>query len=122
VTHPTFDHVSLVRETIALYREHIEGGDLACCDAIVLLAPDEAVVRSQRGRDRKRRRNFERNLAIARLQRPYWDALRPLFGSRLVVVHDGLAVDAPRFTPLPEGARRQKALEAIERSARIANS
>jgi nicotinamide riboside kinase len=123
VTHPEFDRPALVRKTIAIYREHVERGELACCDAIVLLEPDEEVVRSQRESDTSRgRRNFERNLAVARLQRPYWDALRPLFASRLVVVRDGLAAGAPRFTALPERARRQKALQALDAIERTATN
>jgi nicotinamide riboside kinase len=126
VTHPEFDRGALVRETIAIYRERVELGELACCDAIVLLAPDEAAVRSQReGDTERRRRNFERNLAVARLQGPYWNALRPLFASRLVIVQDGLTAEAPRFTALRERARREKALQAldtIEGAARDASS
>ncbi len=115
VTHPEFDRARLISETVAMYRERVERGELGCCDAIVVLTPDESIVRRQReGDPARRRRNFERNLAVARLQRPYWDALRPLFASRLVFVSDGLAGDAPRYSALPERARRQKALQALD--------
>lgn len=121
VTHPEFDRAALVRETIAAYGERVERGELACCDAIVLLAPDEEVVRSQRqGDGDRRRRNFERNLAVARLQGPYWEALKPLFASRLMIAADGLTAEVPRFTALPERARRQKALQTLDTIERVA--
>lgn len=114
VTHPHFDRPRLVGEIIEWYRERVGDGDLACCDAIVLLDPDEAAVRRQRAADpARRRRNFERNLRVAALQRPYWQALRLLFVSRLTVAADGAALPALAVSPLPARVRQENALRAL---------
>lgn len=115
VTYPQLDGWRLVRETVARYRERVAAGELGCCDAIVLLDPGEAAVRRQRAGDpTRRRRNFERNLRVAALQHPYWDALRPLFASRLVVLADGAEMNALAIAPLPGSARQAKAAQVLD--------
>lgn len=115
VTYPQLDGRRLVRETVALYRERVAAGELGCCDAIILLDPDEDAVRLRRAADpTRRRRNFERNLRVAALQHPYWDALRPFFASRLIVAPDGAAVSVPPVAPLPERVQQAKAAQVLD--------
>ena len=98
-----------------MYRERVASGALACCDVIVLLDPGRDVARRQREGDPLRtRRNFERNLQVATLMRPMWDALRPLFVSRLMVVGDGAGFALPEMAALPERARMSKSMQVLD--------
>jgi|CXWL01.1.fsa_nt_gi hypothetical protein len=114
ITYPNLDQTSITRATLSAYRDRAQDGALGACDRVLLLTPPEETIRHQRNADAsRRRRNFERNLAVWRAQTTYWEHLGEVLGERLRLVSEA-SVQLDSMAPMTGGERRTIALEALD--------